>query len=236
MFNSGFSQHEINIHKQTVKAHIQRIKIRLKRTFFEFMIEWLERILATMLMFVLAPFIFFRGLLSLLLTTQLFNQQAVTGRHGIPFNLLTFTGDIVGRRAAYLINIIKGELAIVGPRIKRSNNAEILGVRPGLFSLYSLRKRVCIAHVDELNADREYIYLQSIKSNCGILLRNIIALLLGGATHRPTPDHIDFFGISVCNISMENAVNSHKLRRILVRQESAERLAYSLYASFFALS
>ena len=41
--------------------------------------------------------------------------------------------------------------------------------------------------------------------------------------------------LSGCELWVIRIINSPKLRRILVRQESAERLAYSLYVSLFVL-
>lgn len=197
---------ELNLRRQALKAKSSRLIARVKQTLHEYTLVLLEPMLAAVIIIFLSPLLILRALLALFITGRIFTTRRVTGKQGKHFSLLSFSAELKGRRLACLINILKGELAFVGPQINSRIDPERLSVRPGLFSIYSVRKNVCIAHDDELHTDREYIYRQSPVANMAIFLRNMLGLLLAGSANRPTPDHIELFDLSVSNIDMDEAV------------------------------
>lgn len=88
--------------------------------------------------------------------------------------------------APVLLNILRGHMAWVGPRAltpgelpPHAVRALRASVRPGLFSLWSLRQRTCIDYGDEWNTDIEQINRRSLRGELGILARSLFAAAYG---------------------------------------------------------
>lgn len=89
-------------------------------------------------------------------------------------------------RAPVLLNILRGHMAWVGPRALTpgevppdSVRALRASVRPGLFSLWSLRQRTCIDYGDEWSTDVEQITRRSLRAELGIMVRSLFAAAYG---------------------------------------------------------
>jgi len=162
----------------------------------------------------LAPFWLARGLLALIRSGRLFERTPLLGRDRRPFAQLAFAGAGPGRELALLFNLLRGDLALVGPRPLSVTEAATLpaadrrfSVRPGLFSLYQLQQRTGIAYDAESELDHRLIEQLSVRSNLGLILRSVVAGLMGGGAALPIPPQLDFFGVPIVNTTMDAAVD-----------------------------
>lgn len=84
-----------------------------------------------------------------------------------------------------LINIVRGEMALVGPRPCLTWEAEMFpaeyasrfSVRPGLTGLWQVSGRSTLGTLDMLRLDVRYVQTRSLRTDIGILLRTVPALL-----------------------------------------------------------
>ena len=88
-----------------------------------------------------------------------------------------------------LINVLRGDMTLVGPRPCLDWEAEMFpaefaprfAVRPGLTGLWQVSGRSALGTLDMLKLDVVYVHNRSLKSDAGILLRTLPALLRSGA-------------------------------------------------------
>ena len=84
-----------------------------------------------------------------------------------------------------LLNVLKGEMSLVGPRPAlpdeveqyRPNDAIHLGVRPGLTCLWQISGRSTVGFERWMEYDREYVRSVSLWLDVSILLRTVGAVL-----------------------------------------------------------
>ncbi len=206
MPNQAIDSHPKGLLKIQFRASFRRNRQVLNGRISRALKNYTGRLTALLILTVLSPVVVLRGLAGFLSTGRIFCRRDVTGYMGNPFSLLEFSGEFPLKKLATLINIARGELAFVGPDFNDQSDATRLSVRPGLVSTYRIRKKVCIAHEDELAADKEYVYSNNLKSDAGILIRNSLSNLLNGSDKLPEPYSINFFGIKVWNTRMQDAV------------------------------
>lgn len=174
-----------------------------------------DLLLALTLLAALSPLLLLRGLAARGQAGQALERATLIGRFRTPFERLAFAGRGPGQGLAVLFNILRGDMAFVGPRpLTPAEAAQIpvqaavrFTVRPGLFSPYGLRRRVGIAYETEHETDREFVYSETAQGNLGILARAAAGALLSGGEARPAPPQLDFFGIAIVNTTMEEAVD-----------------------------
>ncbi|MFO1424546.1 MAG: WecB/TagA/CpsF family glycosyltransferase [Candidatus Competibacteraceae bacterium] len=177
---------------------------------------------------VLAPFWLARALLALIGAGRLFDHAQVLGRDRRPFVRLTFAGSLPGRDLATLFNILRGDMAIAGPRPLTVTEAAMVpaeadirfSVRPGLFSPYQLQQRTGIAHDPESELDRRFVERLSVRASLGLIVRSLIAGLVGGGGELPVPPLLDFFGVPIVNTTMDEAVEWIAARAALIPRAS----------------
>lgn len=151
------------------------------------------------------------------------DRAAVLGRHQHPFDLLSFRrlpgapGRWMARwgaaRIPALVNVLRGELSLVGPRPQRVQEADLriplvrrrLDVQPGLTCLWWIRRRGNTAYEAELEADREYVESHSLAGDLKIVLGSWVVALYG-APAEVHADTVNVLGIAVRNVSLEEAV------------------------------
>ncbi len=163
----------------------------------------------------LLPLLLLRATLAWWDSDRVFDREPRMGRSGRYFQQLSFAGAFPGRGLAVLLNLLRGELALTGPRARPPEEAirepvesiHRQGSRPGLFSPYALRRRVGIAHEAEVKVDRDHVYSESWKGNLGLVLRFAVGRVLGGRRERPRPPALDFFDIPIVNTDMHEAVD-----------------------------
>lgn len=151
-----------------------------------------------------------------------FVREARIGRWGLEFQTRAFdTGGRFGRilsllglhRLPVFINVLRGDMSLVGPRPLRpgelSPRARAVrkrsSIRPGLLSLWWLRKKANIDFGSELDVDLEYVEYQSTGGDLGIALRSLPAMLYGDSSP-VVPDQVEILGVPIRNISMDEAL------------------------------
>ncbi|MDP6444979.1 MAG: WecB/TagA/CpsF family glycosyltransferase [Pirellulaceae bacterium] len=113
-----------------------------------------------------------------------------------------------------LFNVLKGDLSFVGPRALTPEEAELKGNsavrrhsdRPGLICLWWIRRRANIDFGGELDSDAEYVESFSLKSDIGILLRAIPALVYGDE-QASTEHRVRILGIPIDNVDMDGGLD-----------------------------
>ncbi|SEH07123.1 Putative N-acetylmannosaminyltransferase [Candidatus Venteria ishoeyi] len=202
----------------TSRTWRQRLRLPLWRLWFYlrplFSNRWLDLLLSLMLLIVLSPLLLFLFISAYWRTGKLFEFQLCMGRFQHPFKRLYFAGHLPGKNLARLFNILRGDMALVGPRPLSIEEAASLtfeeqfrfSVRPGLFSVYGLRTKTGIAYEQESTLDKEQIYSETLQGNLGLMLRHGLSFFLRSHTPLPMPPILNFFGIHIINTDMEEAI------------------------------
>jgi N-acetylglucosaminyldiphosphoundecaprenol N-acetyl-beta-D-mannosaminyltransferase len=111
-----------------------------------------------------------------------------------------------------LFNVLRGEMSFIGPRavspketLREERTAwKRYDLRPGLLSLWWLRKRANIAYSSEVDLDVEYVETNSLWGDFGIAVRAIPAAILGGGVSS-APAELKFLGVRMDNLTMAEA-------------------------------
>lgn len=111
-----------------------------------------------------------------------------------------------------LFNILKGDMSFIGPRaippsesaLKQRDAWKRYDLRPGLLSLWWLRKRANIAYSSEVDLDVEYVETNTLWGDFGIAVRAIPAAFLGGSVGS-APQELRFLGVRIDNLTMAEA-------------------------------
>lgn len=114
--------------------------------------------------------------------------------------------------APSLFNILKGEMSFVGPRAASVHEIfhdertawRRYNLRPGLLSLWWLRKRANMAYASEVGLDAEYVETNTLWGDFGIALRAMPVVFLGGGSNI-APSELHFLGIQINNLTMAEA-------------------------------
>jgi N-acetylglucosaminyldiphosphoundecaprenol N-acetyl-beta-D-mannosaminyltransferase len=141
------------------------------------------------------------------------------GRWGAKFDLYGFQFGRTAKHGLWtrlpeLFNLLKGDLSFIGPRAvaPKEGSVERLAwrryeTRPGLLCLWWIRRRANIDYSTEVEVDAEYVDTQSLRGDFGIALRAIPAALYGGGGTSYAPDRIHLLGITIDNLTMDEAVD-----------------------------
>lgn len=170
---------------------------------------------ALVLILLLSPLLLVRGSLSVIRQGRVIERERRIGRFREPFRLLRFAGPSLGRGLPVLVNILRGDMSFAGPRPLSQEEADAIppdglvrfAVRPGLVSRHALQKQTGIAYEGEVSADRDHYYEQTLRGDLGLVARSIPASILGSRGEAATPPFLDFFGITIVNTSMEEAID-----------------------------
>jgi N-acetylglucosaminyldiphosphoundecaprenol N-acetyl-beta-D-mannosaminyltransferase len=111
-----------------------------------------------------------------------------------------------------LYNVFKGDMSFIGPRpiapseefAEKRLAWKRYNLRPGLLSLWWIRKRANIAHSSEVTLDLEYEETRNFWGDVGIAARAIPAALYSSETTN-APAHIKFLGVRIDNLTMAEA-------------------------------
>lgn len=111
-----------------------------------------------------------------------------------------------------LFNIFKGEMSFIGPRAVSPDETlaekrlawKRYDLRPGLLSLWWIRKRANIAFASEVSLDLEYVETKTLWGDLGIAVRAIPVAFLGGGVSS-APPQLMFLGVRIDNLTMTEA-------------------------------
>lgn len=178
-----------------------------------------DLVLAAFLIILLSPFV-----LVLLAIAHLrgggIRKQAKLGRWAIPFNRYEFAFS--ARKGSWssplitslpaLFNILHGDMSFIGPRAISPHGPlpheptawKRYDLRPGLLSLWWLRKRANMAYTSEVGLDVEYVETSSLWGDLGIAMRAIPTVFFGGSVSNPTAE-VKFLGVRIDNLTMAEA-------------------------------
>jgi N-acetylglucosaminyldiphosphoundecaprenol N-acetyl-beta-D-mannosaminyltransferase len=179
-------------------------------------------LVACLCLILFSPVMLATALLQGLSGGSVFRCELRMGRWAVPFSLVEFStegkcgGAIRGLRLhslPSLINVVRGDMSLIGPRAARLDEMNAReraarkrsSTRPGLLSLWWLRKKANIHFGSELDVDLEYIDGQSFAGDFGIALRAIPSMLYGGSS-ATAPARIAVLGVLIDNLTMEESV------------------------------
>jgi len=184
----------------------------------ERLLRALDLLLATLWLLPLAPLLLaWRGRLC---------RTPVQGRGGRVFDRLSL--DLPATRtgralrplgivhAPLLINILRGELAWVGPRardVEEDCPAISQLLRPGLFNPWFIRRRTAVDFGSELAADMQYLRQRSLRHDTGLLLRGLAVALLPWPGAPAGPGRVQVGDMAFDNVDMNEALA--RLREML---------------------
>jgi lipopolysaccharide/colanic/teichoic acid biosynthesis glycosyltransferase len=132
-------------------------------------------------------------------TGMLSAQEEVTARNGMLFKLaadprITPLGRWLRKTSLdelpQLINVLRGDMSLVGPRPMLPWEAELLTepyrsrftVKPGITGLWQVSGRSRLSMRTALELDVEYVQRRGVVADLAILLRTVPALFRGGAS------------------------------------------------------
>jgi N-acetylglucosaminyldiphosphoundecaprenol N-acetyl-beta-D-mannosaminyltransferase len=180
--------------------------------------------LSSLLVLVCSPFLIVFSSVQALSGRVLLTGELRLGRWGVPFRLLELNvqgglSPVLRRigfhRLARLLNVMRGDLSLIGPQPARPGDLDLRqraaqkrsSIRPGMISLWWLRRQANIGFTTELDVDLEYIDGHSVRGDVGIALRSLPALLYGSGP-ASAPDRVNVLGIPIRNLTMDEALDT----------------------------
>ncbi|TDI47458.1 MAG: WecB/TagA/CpsF family glycosyltransferase [Acidobacteria bacterium] len=176
--------------------------------------RFLDIAVSSLLVLVLSPWMLLQACVAWCVSGTVFARTRYFGRDGC-FDKLAFARVAPGSDLACLLNVIRGDLALAGPRpvavseLGAMSSAALLRfvTRPGLISPFRLQRSVGIAHESESVAENQYALEQSLAGDVSLLLRWIPARFVASAQPvAAAPPTVRMLGVSIDNIAMDEAV------------------------------
>ena len=118
--------------------------------------------------------------------------------------------------APVLVNILRGEMAWVGPRargVEEDCAAVSRRLRPGLVNPWFIRRRTAVDFGSELAADLHHLRQRSLRHDTGLLLRGLAVALLPPPGAPTVPGRVQVGDVAFDNIDMNEALA--RLREML---------------------
>ena len=112
---------------------------------------------------------------------------------------------------AVLLNVIRGDMALVGPRARSPRElgdprlGDLLAVKPGVICSWWIRRRRGMDYGSELEADLEYVRTRGPRTDLGLLARAAAAVLYGDGVQSAAPES-RVLGVRTDNLAMDAAV------------------------------
>jgi N-acetylglucosaminyldiphosphoundecaprenol N-acetyl-beta-D-mannosaminyltransferase len=148
---------------------------------------------------------------------NIFSGTQVIGYEGIPITINYFNVPFKPIRSlALYYYILSGKLALISTSMRRdmSTNSSLENnylhrLKPGVFSLWQVRKNSNIAHEGQTKTDWEYCFTRRPAADLLLLLRSAPAYLFASAIPAEA-DFINLLDVTFSNISMMEAVQRIK--------------------------
>jgi N-acetylglucosaminyldiphosphoundecaprenol N-acetyl-beta-D-mannosaminyltransferase len=181
----------------------------------ELAVRSLDLLLSLAGLVLLSPFLLLRGVAARLRAGAVFDREPRVGRFRTPFERLRFAGPGPGAGLAVLLNVLRGDMGLAGPRPLTAEEAARVPasaaarfqVRPGVVSPHSLRKRTGVAYETEDDLDRDFVYGETLGGDVGLLARSVPAAILGSSAPKEAPPSFRIFGIPIVNTTMDEALD-----------------------------
>ncbi|MEM1176800.1 MAG: WecB/TagA/CpsF family glycosyltransferase [Acidobacteriota bacterium] len=177
-----------------------------------------------------APFMVVAAVTASRRVGRVFDATAVLGRNRYDFELLRFAGDSKIRSWPVLLNVLRGEMSLCGPRPVTLPEVRLLPIRawdrflsrPGVVSIFWMRRRMGIAYDSELEVDRLQVFDSGFGQTVGLLLRSlpVAAGRRPASTFAPT---VDILGIEIRNSTMAETLDWMLAR---IRRREPTRVAF----------
>ncbi len=167
----------------------------------------------TVVIFFALPLLLILFVVKLFSGRDIFINREITGLNGVPTTIKYFNVplQIVSSLSLYAY-ILNGKLALISTSIKQHDASAALNennylqqLKPGIFSLWQVRKNSNIAHEGQLNTDWEYCFTRRPASDLLLLLRSAPAYLFASSIPVEA-DHINLLDVTFSNVSMKEAV------------------------------
>jgi N-acetylglucosaminyldiphosphoundecaprenol N-acetyl-beta-D-mannosaminyltransferase len=143
------------------------------------------------------------------------------GSHGQVFKRwkIEFSSTFMGRlftktgtsQWPVVFNILKGDMAWVGHRVIDANSvndyhSSLFKVRPGLISIWAMRRRTAVDFGSELDADLEYIGQRGLRHDFALLIRTLLVFWMP-LPREASAGRICVGDVFFDNVNMEQAVS-----------------------------
>ena len=126
-----------------------------------------------------------------------------------------------------LFKILKGQMAWVGHKPIGANSDEdypsgLIKVRPGLISIWAMRRRTAVDFGSERDADLEYLRLRGLRHDFALLLRTLLVVWM------PSPREASAGRICVGDVSFDNVNMEQAVARIssMIDGTSAQQVSF----------
>lgn len=220
--NSTFQEADRSSVAPVERARLKREKLQTVRilrhrgtsVISEYVFRTIDLIAAAVLIALLSPVLAMRAIIGKIAVGRFLSRSPRIGRNGVPFDCFLFAGDSQGRGLALLLNLVKGDITLTGPRpipvspaVPEHVDPICLSVKPGLVSPYDLRKKLNRDWETRQETEKDYAHSSKAIAAIGIATRMLLSSLLSGRSGGSSPANIDFFGISVRNTSMDEALD-----------------------------
>lgn len=136
-----------------------------------------------------------------------------------------------------LINIIKGDMSIIGPRpqlvrdmvFMKPEQRERHTVRPGLSGLAQIRGRNAISWEEKLNSDLEYIQRITLVNDLKIIIETLIKVLAHDKENLQETDLSSDYGVDLLSrgkiTEEEFNIKQKEAEKILLKQHKSPKMA-----------
>lgn len=198
-------------------SRLRRARLQVSRAFVTFAVAAIRRLLdllvAVSLSLLSAALACFLALVARLRGRPALHRETYLGRWQQPIELARFTVGGPLAQLPWLWAVVRGDLALVGPAPLLEARRDELGpgdlqrfaVRPGLASLFAVRRSANVAFEGRTHADLEQVHALGLAGEAGLLLRSVPAALLGSGA-LATPRELRILGVRIDNWTMPEAV------------------------------
>ncbi|MDD5697236.1 MAG: WecB/TagA/CpsF family glycosyltransferase [Victivallaceae bacterium] len=146
---------------------------------------------------------------------SIFRREKIYGRDERILTVRYFNFDnIVCRCASLFFHVLTFKLRLVGVSVhaypepeRRPGDADLFRDRPGIFSLWFLRRSRGIAYGGRLETELEYLRRRSFHGDVMIILRSVPALLLYNK-QLPFPPQINLLDVRFDNLNMKQVIDA----------------------------
>lgn len=170
-----------------------------------------DRIIAAITVLALFPLILAHILLQHLYRRKVLDAHTLRGASNLPVKTYSLLGRATLSRVLLLLNVIRGDFALVGHRITAIGQAPSPSAGeslPGMFSLFELRRISGLDFIDEAACNREYSSKASLKTDLAIVIKSLLAgMLYSSNTELRDAEEFQIFGVNIKNVSMDSALS-----------------------------